>query len=169
MMVGGVPAAVVLIENGLVAFCTVEDESATCTVKLNWPALVGVPLIVPPVLKLRPVGNEPDANVHEYGVAPPVAASVDEYAVPTVPLGKTAVLIASPFCGFTPIEKDACAVCGGIDESETKTVKLLWPDAVGVPLIAPLVLDNDNPAGNVPEVIVKLYGAAPPVALMVAE
>jgi hypothetical protein len=86
-----------LMENGLVAFCAGEEESVTCTVKLDWPVLVGVPLMVPPLLKLRPAGNAPDVTVHEYGVVPPEAVSVVEYGVPTVPLGSDAVVIITPF------------------------------------------------------------------------
>jgi hypothetical protein len=60
------------------ARCSGEEESVTWTVKLDWPALVGVPLIVPFLLKLRPAGNAPEVTVHEYGVVPPAAVSVDE-------------------------------------------------------------------------------------------
>jgi hypothetical protein len=169
VIVSGAPEALMLTENGLVASCTDEEESVTCTVKLDWPALVGVPLIVPPLLKLRPAGKVPDAIVHEYGVLPPVAVIVLEYTVPTVPFGIDAVLITTPFRGFTLTEKAACAVCGGVDESETCTVKVNWPETVGVPLIIPVVLDNDNPDGNVPDTTVKPYGAVPPVTLTVAE
>jgi hypothetical protein len=62
---------------------------------------------------------------------------------------------------------EACSA--GEVESVTCTVKLDWPEAVGVPLITPLVLDNDNPDGNAPEITLKLYGVAPPVAVKVAE
>jgi hypothetical protein len=167
--VSGGALALVLMEKGLVAFCTCEEESVTCTVKLDWAALVGVPLIVPLLVKLRPAGNVPDAIVHEYGLVPPVALSVVEYEVPTVPLGSAAVLTTTPFCGFTLMENGACAVRGGVEESETCTVKLNWPEAVGVPLITPVVLDNDNPDGNAPDTTVKLYGVAAPVAFKVAE
>jgi len=37
--------------------------------------------------------------------------------------------------------------------SVTRTVKLLVPDPVGVPEIAPVVEASVNPAGNVPEAI----------------
>ena len=131
--------------------------------------MVGVPAIVPALLKPRPAGSAPDASVHPYGTVPPVAVRVVEYAVPTVPLGVVTVLMTTPFCGFTLREKAACAVCCGVDESETCTVKLNWPEAVGVPLITPVVLDNDNPAVNGPETTLKLNGAAPPVTFKVAE
>jgi len=62
---------------------------------LDGPALVGAPLIVPPTLKLSPAGNVPDVTVHEYGVVPPEAASVNEYTAPTIPFGTEAVVIVS--------------------------------------------------------------------------
>ena len=80
-----------------------------------------------------------------------------------------ASLPATTFRGFTLIEKAACAVCAGVEESETCIVKLNCPEVVGVPVITPVALDNDKPEGNVPDTAVKLYGATPPVAFKVAE
>jgi hypothetical protein len=51
--------------------------------------------------------------------------------------------------------KTLCAVCAGLEESETCPVKLNRPEAAGMPLTTPVVLDNDNPVGNVPETTVK--------------
>ena len=102
-----------------------EEESVTCTVKLDSPAVVGVPLIVPLLFKLRPVGKEPEANVHEYGSVPPEAVSAVEYAVPTIPLVNDVVTITT---GDTPalnvMDKDLLALCIGEEESATCTVKL---------------------------------------------
>ncbi len=50
--------------------------------------------------------------------------------------------------------------------SVTVTVKLKLPPAVGVPLRAPL-LARLTPAGRLPLVTAKLYGAVPPLAPMV--
>jgi hypothetical protein len=47
------------------------------------------------------------------------------------------------------------AVCGMDALSVTSTVKLAAPAAVGVPEIAPAVL-NDNPAGNAPDLTLQL-------------
>jgi hypothetical protein len=111
--------------SGLLAFCCGEEESVTCTVKLDWPALVGVPLIVPALLKLRPAGNAPDTTVHEYGVVPPVAANVAEYAVPTIPLGnETVVIFSDPPEALMLMESGLLAFCTGEEESVTCTVKL---------------------------------------------
>ena len=43
-----------------VALCAGELESVTCTVNENVPALVGKPLICPELLRLKPVGREPE-------------------------------------------------------------------------------------------------------------
>ena len=61
----------------------------------------------------------------------------------------------------------ACAVCTGLLESVTRTVKLVVPVTVGVPEITPPV-DSVNPAGNVePDTNVQLYGPVPPPAVNV--
>ena len=56
--------------------------------------------------------------------------------------------------------------CAGDSESVTFTVTVELPAVVGVPLTAhPFI---ERPAGNVPDVIVQLYGELPPVTPMVA-
>src|SRR6185503_1242788 len=53
-----VPAAVTAMER---AFCAVpEAESATCTVKLNVPAVVGKPAMTPAGVKVKPGGSPPE-------------------------------------------------------------------------------------------------------------
>jgi hypothetical protein len=87
-----------------------------------------------------------------------------------MPLGNEAVVIVSSGArALMLMEKAACALSGGVEESETCTVKLNWPEAVGVPLMTPVVPDNANPGGNAPDTTVKLYGAVPPVIFNVAE
>jgi hypothetical protein len=111
--------------SGLLAFCCGEEESVTCTVKLDWPAPVGVPLIVPPLLKLRPAGKVPDAIVQEYGIVPPVAARVDEYTVPTMPFGKEVEMTVSDGdLALMLMDNGFAAFCTGEEESVTCTVKL---------------------------------------------
>jgi hypothetical protein len=46
------------------------------------PAAVGVPEIVPALPNVRPVGREPDARDHEYGLTPAVAESAVKYVIP---------------------------------------------------------------------------------------
>jgi hypothetical protein len=48
------------------------------------------------------------------------------------------------------------AVCGEAAESRTCTVKEKSPEAVGVPLIAPLEAFKLNPAGSEPEVTLQV-------------
>jgi hypothetical protein len=45
-----------------VALCTGELESLTFTVNDDVPAVVGVPLIWPEVLRVRPAGREPELS-----------------------------------------------------------------------------------------------------------
>ncbi len=52
-------------------------ESVTWSVMLKFPAVVGVPEMVP-VLEpsVKPLGNEPEVIPQVYGVAPPEAVTV---------------------------------------------------------------------------------------------
>jgi hypothetical protein len=50
--------------------------SVTFTVKLNVPAVVGVPLMTPPLDIVNPPGSVPALTDQEYGVFPPLACSV---------------------------------------------------------------------------------------------
>ena len=61
MICTGVTAAATVMLNDFVAVCAVGAvESVTLTVKLNVPAVVGVPEIVPlAVASVRPPGNAP--------------------------------------------------------------------------------------------------------------
>jgi hypothetical protein len=155
--------------SGFEACSAGEVESVTCTVKLDRPALVGVPLIVPPLPRLRPAGSDPEVTVHEYGVVPPEAARVDEYAVPTVPLGSEAVVTVSVNPVALTLMDNCLEACwAGEEESVTCTVKLDWPLLVGVPLIVPL-LPRLRPGGSDPDVTVHEYGVVPPEAIRVDE
>jgi hypothetical protein len=74
-----VGAAEMVILSGLVVVCTGLLASLTCTVKLKTPTAVGVPLITPLfTLSPRPVGRDPFAIDHKYGVVPPLAVSAAE-------------------------------------------------------------------------------------------
>jgi hypothetical protein len=53
-------------------------ESVTCTLNVVVPKTVGVPLITPPALILKPGGNVPEARVHVNGCFPPPAVKVAE-------------------------------------------------------------------------------------------
>jgi len=66
----------IVIESALDADC--EPLSTTRTVKLDIPAEVGVPLIVPSVDIVKPAGKDPEVTDQEYGASPPLAVSVTE-------------------------------------------------------------------------------------------
>jgi hypothetical protein len=67
---------VTVIESVFVADAGGESLSTARTVNDQVPARFGFPEIVPPALRLRPGGKLPDARLHVYGGAPPLAASV---------------------------------------------------------------------------------------------
>jgi hypothetical protein len=72
--------------NDFVVIC--DALSRTWTVKFAVPAVVGVPVITPAADNVRSAGGVPDVTDHKYGGAPPAAAKLWEYAVPTVPFGR---------------------------------------------------------------------------------
>lgn len=68
--------------------------SVTVNPIVPFAAPVGVPLMVPLAgSRPNPPAKLPDDTVHAYGWLPPEAASTCEYAVPTMPSGRTAVVI----------------------------------------------------------------------------
>jgi hypothetical protein len=85
-------------------------------------------------------------------VVPPDAASVAVYATPTCPFGSDVVVMPSVLEAMVSVT-DATAFCAGLLESVTVKVSGV-PDtaAVGVPVMAPVAVFSDNPAGNVPPV-----------------
>jgi hypothetical protein len=79
--------------NDFVADICGEDVSVTLTVKVDDPAVVGVPEIFPVVVvSVNPAGKVPDEMDQVYGMEPPVAAKVVVYGVPTVPPGNEVVV-----------------------------------------------------------------------------
>jgi hypothetical protein len=69
----------------------------TVTVNVPETAFVAIVLMTPAALIEYPAGRP--VAVHEYGISPPVAASVVEYDKPTSPLGSDAVVMASGATG----------------------------------------------------------------------
>ena len=85
-------------------------------------------------------------------MVPPVAVSAAEYATPTRPFGIDVLVMVSVLEAMV-IVTDATAFCAGLLESVTVKVSgAAETTAVGVPLIAPVAVFSDNPAGNVPPV-----------------
>ena len=89
---------------------------------------------------------------HVFPPDPPLAASVCEYAAPTVPLGSEDVVTVNG--GGAMVMLNACDAVA-FELSFTCTVKLEAPAAIGVPLIAPLAA-SDSPAGSEPAVVDQL-------------
>lgn len=93
--------------NDRVAVCCGDEESFTGTVKVNAPVCVVVPERIPPELRLNPLGSEPEDTVQLYGVLPPVALIVLEYAVPAVAAGTPTVVMLSALVEFAVIVTEA--------------------------------------------------------------
>ena len=149
--------------NGWVATCW-DPLPVTRIVKTKTPAAVAVPLITPLGDSVRPSGNPPEARDHVYGVVPPVAVNVCEYAPPTLPEGRDVVVIESGG-GSIVRANDFVAVRDAL--SRTWTVKFAVPAVVGVPLIFPLA--TESPVGRSPLIKEYVYGPLPPAAARVAE
>src|SRR5204863_9186369 len=67
-------AGLIVSANGLDAVW--EPVSLTSAVKLAVPAVVGVPLIAPPLDNVRPAGKPPNVIDHVWDPVPPAAANV---------------------------------------------------------------------------------------------
>ena len=142
-------------------FCVVlaPPLSVTCAVKLNVPAVVGVPLITPVVaFRFRPAGRKLCDIDHEKGVVPPAVAIVVEYAVAAVAGGSVVVVIVSAVAMV--IERSRVTAAPAL--SATRTVKLETPFVEGVPVITPVAATMLRPVGNVPAVTDHVRGEVPP-------
>ena len=96
---GGGAAALIVKEKSFVAEAPLAPS--TRTVKLEVPAVVGVPLRTPAADKLRPAGSVPGGTDQVYGIVPPVAVSVWLYAVSTAPAGSETVEIVGASAALT--------------------------------------------------------------------
>lgn len=136
-----------------------ELPSVAVMVKLYAPAAVGVPLIAPvEVSRLKPVGNAPDVTLKVTGAVPPEVCTVWLYALLSTGVGSVAVVIEiaetiAPLYDFEAVTEFA---------SVAVTANAYAPAADGVPLIAPVDASSDRPAGNAPDVMLKVTGAVPP-------
>ena len=141
-------------------------ESVTFTVKLNGPAVVGVPLMMPVApSRDNPFGSDPLANTNVYGAVPPCGTIAELYGVPTVPVvaaTQSAVIVG----GVIVIPQLGVVAVSAVPpvESVTFTVKLNGPAVVGVPLITPVDVFSVNPFGSDPEFSAYEYGGVPPLA-----
>jgi hypothetical protein len=130
------------------AVAVLLSASVTFTVKLDVPVAEGVPEITPVLaFSVRPAGKLPLLMLHVYGVTPPVAVTVAEYATFTVPDGSDVVVIIS-VAGLIVMLRFAVAVL--LSASVTFTVKLEVSTVVGVPDITPVLAFSVSPAGKLP-------------------
>ncbi len=74
------------------------------------------------------------------------------------------MVIAGATAAAIPMVNVFVAVWGDVAESLTWTIKGYCPDAVGVPVTAPVEALSASPGGNEPETTLQLYGSVPPVA-----
>ena len=68
-----------------------------------------------------------------------------------LPAGRLVVVIAN--AAFTVMLRFAVAESFGLEESVTFAVKFVVPEAVGVPVIAPVLAFRVRPAGKLPELM----------------
>lgn len=78
----------------------IPPQPVTFTVKESVAAVFGVParsseVVVLDTFAVTPLGSAPDAIVHLYGVQPPLALMIAEYALPTVAPGSELVVMAT--------------------------------------------------------------------------
>lgn len=118
-MTTNVAGAIVSVKLAL-ALCAGDPESVTFSVKLTpVAAAVGVPLISPvDEFSAKPAGSAPDVSVHAYGGVPFVAVKLCEYASPTCPFGRDAVVIVS-VAGVMVSVRPTSVFCAGELESVT--------------------------------------------------
>jgi len=114
-------------------------------------AAVGVPVIVPvAAFNKSPAGSVPLVNDQLYGVVPPVAASVALYAAPTSPVGSDVVVITRLAGTIVSVRFAVCVSTGLLVSVTVNFNGAAFTDAVGVPVIAPVEVLNESPAGSVP-------------------
>ena len=167
VIVGGCGAAATAMLSAFVP--VLFAASVTCTVNDVVPAVVGVPEITPvAATRPNPAGSVPPVTVQLYGVVPPLACSVAEYAVPAVPPGKDVVVTVGG-CAAAATAMLSAFVPVLFAASFTCTVNDAVPAVVGVPEITPVAATRLNPAGSVPALTLQLYGVVPPLACSVAE
>jgi len=76
-----------------------ETPSDACTVKVNVPAALGLPVRTPFDPSVMPCGSDPGAALQVYGPPfPPFAARVAEYDTPAAPFGRLEVVTVTAPC-----------------------------------------------------------------------
>src|SRR5438094_10649388 len=104
----------------------------------------------------KPAGVAPAAD-HVYGVAPPVATSVERTGTPTSATRLERAAVSTAFT-FNVICRESTRVPGAAGSTDTAvpvTVNVAAPPAVGVPEIVPSGA-SARPAGREPELTVQV-------------
>jgi len=129
-------------------------ESVTLNVSAApFAAAVGVPLSRPvDEFNVKPPGSVPEVSDHVYGMVPPLAANVCEYAVPTWPLDSDNVVIVSVAGAIVSVRLTFVACAGELESVTLNMIAVAFAAAVGVPLISPVDEFTVKPPGNAPEV-----------------
>ena len=104
---------------------------AACTVKVNIPGAVGIPLNTPPLERLNPVGSTPDATVQAM-VGLPLAPKVKLYAAPTLPVAGGVPLVMVGATGVTTVPQPAVSMAIEPAPSLTVAAAQLAPFTVTV-------------------------------------
>jgi hypothetical protein len=138
-------------------FVSLPLAFSALTVKLDVPAVIGVPVIAFST-RSKPAGNDPPSRLHVMGVSP-VAESVWLYAVSTTPFGNAEVVIAGVPAAAIAMDNCLVALPAAL---VAFTVKVDVSASVGFPEItAPLRV---KPAGNAPLAMLHVMGASPVAA-----
>ena len=136
----------------------VPSDTVTVNVDDVFTDAVGVPDTTPvDAFNTRPAGNDPAVTDHEYGVTPPVAATVDEYSTPLDATGIDTVDTTNGFTTRIVNARDALRPSASVTVNVNDDV----PVAVGVPDTTPVDVENVNPAGTLPD-IDHVNGPTPP-------
>ena len=119
-------------------------------------------------LRLNPAGKAPALTLQLYGVVPPLACTVVEYAVPLVPPGSD-VVVTKGGCAVVATKMLNVLVAVLFAASFTCTVNETVPAVVGVPEITPVGAAKLSPAGRAPVLMLHAYGVVPSLACRVVE
>ncbi len=142
--------------------CGVGQESVADMLKLNSPALEGLPLSNPPDEREVPVGIPPPGFAHVIVPSPPVEMNWKLSGLPVVASGRGDWVISWRVEQVTEMLKSLVAVLAvGVVESVRRMVKGKLPTVVGVPDITPVELLRTSPGGSVPNETVQVSGNVP--------
>ncbi len=166
---GGIGAAAITSARAIV--CAQPFASVPRIVSVDAPDVVGVPASTPADVSVSPAGNAPTVTPKLYGAVPPLPVIVCVNATPTVPFGRIVGEIVTAGhtgggIGAAAITSARAIVCAQPFASVPRIVNVDAPDVVGVPASTPADV-SVSPAGNAPTVTPKLYGAVPPLPVIV--